>query len=140
MKAKALNQFLDADSKIGGIQGLIRMTLCPTANKFTDRLCIDRQCRNCGIQKLKNELTEKVRTGTVKWDQGVNAEDAAGSGRFRIQKVTETGTVDQCVCELCEELVHLPRHDFNHRWQATQYENITRRIPDGWAIITYNFA
>ena len=58
MKAKALNQFLDSDSKTGGIQDLIKMTLCPTANKFADRLCIDRQCRNCGVQKFKNELTQ----------------------------------------------------------------------------------
>ena len=72
-------------------------------------------------------MTEKMRNGTVKWDQWVNTEDAAGSGRFRIQKVTKTGSVDQCISEVCKELVHNPSHDFSHTWQAAQYENITKR-------------
>lgn len=58
----------------------------------------------------------------VKWQQWEKVGDGAGKGHCRIQKITTAGPMKQCIEQLCQELVALPRHGFNHRWQIKRYQ------------------
>ena len=143
MKMDGINKYLDPTSQVHSAHDLALKTLCLTANQFPERRCIDRECDSCGVETFRTLLEPAViKAGTeqVKWHQWEKVDDKAGKGHCRIQKVTKTGLIQDCVDQLCQELISLPRHHFNHRWQSKQYQAITQDTPDGWVVITFDFA
>ena len=59
---------------------------------------------------------------------------------LRMEKVTKSGTVDECVSELLQELGPLSRHVFNAEWQQKQLQSLKKELPEGWALATCDFA
>ena len=59
---------------------------------------------------------------------------------LRMEKVMKSGTVDECVSELLQELGPLSRHVFNAEWQRKQLQSLKKELPEGWALATCDSA
>ena len=59
---------------------------------------------------------------------------------YRIKKKKKSGSVQDCLNELMQELGVLYRHVFNAEWQRKQLQLLKADLPDGWAVAYLDFA
>ena len=59
---------------------------------------------------------------------------------LRMEKVMKSGTVDECVSELLQELGPLSWHFFNAEWWQKQLQSLKKGLPEGRALATCDSA
>ena len=57
-----------------------------------------------------------------------------------MDRVQKSGSVQDCLNELMQELGGLYRHVFNAEWQRKQLQLLKADLPDGWAVAYLDFA
>ena len=88
---------------------------------------VGRRLREC----LGTNVGKKV--GWRKWEHVKDGKS------LRMEKIMKSGTVDECVSELLQELGPLSWHVFNAEWQQKQLQSLKKELPEGWALATCDF-
>ena len=105
------------------VRELLNESLC----EFEDAprlLCVDRKCSECGVERVGKRLRECLGKNVGKkigWSKWENVKEGKSS---RMDKVMKSGTVDECVSELLQELGPLSRHVFTAEWQRKQLQSL----------------
>ena len=111
--------------------------------KFVDaphHLCVYRKCSECGVERVGRRLRECLGMNVGKKVDWSKWEYVKEGKSLRMEKVTKSGTVDECVSELLQELGPLSRHVFNAEWQRKPLQSLKKELPEGWALATCDFA
>ena len=83
-------------------------------------------CSECGVEQVGRRLRECLGTNVGKkvgWRKWEHVKDGK---LLRMQKIMKSGTVDECVSELLQELGPLSRHVFNAEWQQKQLQSLKK--------------
>ncbi|XP_070200577.1 uncharacterized protein [Littorina saxatilis] len=134
LKAQRINPFLPHDLKIKHEDDLVERTMCK--HRTFQRDCVDRNCRNCGVDVFFDSLDGKLPAlqepvTWFKWQK---------SDRSPMDQVKKAGTWEQLLHELREELNTLAKHLTTARWQRDQYQGLASSLPEQTAIVTIDFA
>lgn len=135
LKVEKLNPFLPKDLRIQNVDDLVGRTLCSSGY---DRDCVDRHCQKCGVSVLESAvggyLPDSSQTVTwLKWEK---------TDRAPMDQVKHTGTPQQLMKELLDEVTELPVHLKTARWQRERYQELIDRLPEfpRTAVVTLDFA
>ncbi|GFR78920.1 (S)-beta-bisabolene synthase [Elysia marginata] len=106
-----------------------------------DLVCLSRECKKCEVWKL-DALRENVNVEeAVEWTRWeCIAGEKGGGSRIDLRKKKGSTCIGEMMEELKLEAVKLPMHDFVHGWQLKQYTKLTASVPEGWAVVTLDFA
>ncbi|XP_012941528.1 uncharacterized protein LOC106012614 [Aplysia californica] len=127
---KVLNSFIS--SRVDTLSELISLTLCGENVK-----CMRRECDECGVNAVDCLVENVEREKVVEWQRW---ERVCKNGSSRIDQVKKNGTLLEMCEQLKVDLGKLPLHDFVHRWQSREYRTLVADVPDGWAVLTMDFA
>ncbi|XP_035828107.1 uncharacterized protein LOC118477192 [Aplysia californica] len=127
---KVLNSFIS--SRVDTLSELISLTLCGENVK-----CMRRECDECGVNAVDCLVENVDREKVVEWQRW---ERVCKNGSSRIDQVKKNGTLLEMCEQLKVDLGKLPLHDFVHRWQSREYRTLVADVPDGWAVLTMDFA
>ena len=113
---------------------LIAATVCPPDDgcRYAKPTCTHRTCKDCGVGQLReklNPLIEAHTGGTVtwrKWESTTYHHDQT----VKTKKVlkTKTGTLEELVLELVQEVAFLAQHLFVANWQQDMF-NMAKQLP-----------
>ena len=137
LKLERLNRLLT--TKFENVRQLLNESVCcfesqPKLN------CVERKCSECGVERVRMRLHGELEGSlglNVSWRKWELVREGKSS---RIDQVKKTGSVRDCLNELCEELDHLFVHVFVAEWQRKQLQKLKAELPEGWALVTCDFA
>ena len=109
----------------------VNLTCCEKGEQyFHKKPCIIRNCKNCEVKGLSDHLgrlLEKNGEEKVSWMKWKMIE---GLGKNKHMALTsESGTLNEMVEQLLEEMEPFAQHLFNAHWQHLQFKNITDKLP-----------
>ena len=87
-------------------------------------------------ERLGIELRESLNQN-VSWKKWEHVKEGKS---YRMDRVQKSGSVQDCLNELMQELGGLYRHVFNAEWQRKQLQLLKADLPDGWAVSYLDFA
>ena len=106
-------------------------------------MCMERKCDICGVDRLKDIMMKEmqnIKEKRVTWQKW---EDGRTEGRNqKKQKFLKevSGTVEDCIIDLCQQVQPLTLHLFIAKWQRDQINNLTRKPPADWVISIADFS
>ena len=120
-----------------------RVTLCPKADGEEYKTkCLDRECQQCGVHKVKASLVEIVQriNEEISWYRWETKEfPYKGSTIKRMVKEMKTATIKSMLNELENEMAPFSRHLFNASWQWRQYDIISKDVPPNWVVFCMDY-
>ena len=128
---------------------LCSMTMCEKSGTYNERPCIERTCSACGVCKIKDHFSallpeEDNKDGVTSctWQRWNNAVIVNTSGKSTRRKMLQdfTGSITECIDQLCEEVSKLSRHLFVAHWQQAVFKRIRQDCPPGWLVSVVDFA
>ncbi|GFO35645.1 Cc8l18.2-like protein [Plakobranchus ocellatus] len=137
LKLECMNQNVADSVHFDSLSSLLDRTMCPKSGQFHKLQCIQRKCTLC--KGHLESLIDEIRVGeekTVSWKRW-EKEQGPGSS---LNLVKKTATLADLSEELRLELQMLPEHVFTYRWQTQQYSDLSRSLPNGWCLVTMDFA
>ena len=139
----------------------VQATLCqkPEGQKYSEKACIERECKKCGLEQLKDKLKPITQQKTeVSWNQWCLVEtefeakqkkkpmsnhDHSVEKEIKKKKhmglVKITSSVDRLVDDLCSEAQQMSTHLFNASWQLHQFQHVSTVVPDKSLITVLDF-
>ncbi|XP_035824226.1 uncharacterized protein LOC118477139 [Aplysia californica] len=122
----------EISNRITSIEALVEQTLCQNV----ERMCIERQCPNCGVNSLIQSIKGNIEDLTVvrKWSKWEKSEKASKDLVFHESPLSE-------ILSLLEKSVHeIAKHLKVAEWQRKQYQSLKFSLPRGHAMCTVDFA
>jgi hypothetical protein len=130
------------------LSDLVNETLCPKrdGNEYHEPDCLQRKCKNCGIDNYKildeeNDTTETA--PIVKWQKfeyvviGVNADNSEKKKLKLVDKSTTPGEMFSCLKNLLQTY---PSHQFRANWQNQQLRELVENLPVGHALAVHDYS
>ena len=113
---------------------LIAATVCPPDDSglYAGPACTHRTCKDCGVGQLRDKLNPLLRAhtgGTVtwrKWESTTYHHDQTVKSKKVLK--TKTGTLEELVLELLQEVAFLTQHLFVANWQKDMF-NSAKQLP-----------
>jgi len=120
-----------------------RLTLCPKHDGQCKKVCLDRQCHDCGLSLLEDHLTPALHDETlcyslVTWWKWENVAFNATSSR--LTKVRKETSFKDLIEDLKVDLTPFSRHLLNAKWQFQQYRSVTSDVPGNTVIVCMDYA
>ena len=127
---------------------LVNETLCPKkdGSEYHDPHCLQRNCKNCGIDGFQISDKEKDITETapkVKWTKfeyvviGVNSDNSEKKKLQLVDKLTTPGGMFSHFKNL---LLTYPSHQFRANWQNQQLRELVENLPVGRAVAVDDYS
>ena len=127
---------------------LVNETLCPEkdGSEYHDPQCLERNCKNCGIDGFRISNKEKDITETapiVKWRKfeyvviGVNSDN---SEKKKLQLVDKSTTPGKMFSHFKNLLKTYPSHQFWANWQNQQLHELVENLPVGHAVAVHDYS
>ncbi|KAK0050883.1 stomatin-like protein 2 mitochondrial [Biomphalaria pfeifferi] len=125
------------------------LTLCPrtNANYFHKLQCIERSCRNCGVdlinkyfEPLKNCMDE-----LAEWSIWSKMTDEYVQSDGTLRKVTKwrpvnkEGPFNELVTSMQKDLEKFSLHLFTANWQQQQFADLKQGLPCNWLLLVSDF-
>ncbi|XP_071835504.1 uncharacterized protein [Apostichopus japonicus] len=116
------------------------ITVCSTVGSFPKKECVDRVCNECGVNKVREhlhpllEVQGKSEVQWKSWEMSLTEK-----GKRMILKI-KSGTIGELVNILATKLEPFAKHLANAKWQAMQFSNLCKSIPDKWVVFCLDFA
>ena len=125
--------------KCDSVRELLGESVC--AFDVTPKLeCVDRKCGHCGVERVRERLGIELRESLNQNGSWKSWEHVKEGKSYRMDRVQKSGSVQDCLNELMQELGSLYRHVFNAEWQRKQLQLLKADLPDGWAVAYLDFA
>ena len=131
------------------LYALSNSTLCEKgpSSKYHLPRCVQRECRDCGVDKIDTILkpfrdTEVQSVSWKRWELVVEEVKTKNSTKTVKKRalVSKTGTVEELITELKEELRPFSEHLFIKDFQAHQLQELRQNLPQGSAMSILDFA
>ncbi|XP_070550272.1 uncharacterized protein [Ptychodera flava] len=109
-------------------------TLCNKDHDHHNLQCVNRTCSKCGVHLLKENLLplQNAQVTWLKWENDPNLKKKV--------LVTKTGSAEQLIDELTEELKPFAQHLFVAHWQYEQFTAVSRNPPADTVVLCMDFA
>ncbi|XP_048756194.2 uncharacterized protein LOC125666908 isoform X1 [Ostrea edulis] len=126
----------------------VNKTLCPKGEdkKYHRRDCIDRKCALCGTAILKTQLKDVIEINNQeeikwsKWEVVKTFNRKTNKEVSKRQEVLKSGTPEELIDEIANELDFLSIHLFEARWQQDQFSQLSKEFPEKSVVMTIDFA
>ena len=138
-----------ADAQVySSVSDVIEQTLCPKSqdNKYHNLICLRRECKECGVQKLLLLPEEKEAAGDhqVKWKRY----DYIPTGKLSAdgKEIKKIALVEKCTApkELFDYFLQLlgqfPYHSFLAKWQREQLDSLLESLPTDQAVCIHDYS
>ena len=124
---------------------VINASMCDKKGEYHDKNCIERNCMLCGVAKIKEDfhpLEEAYGSKTLAWQRWQNGTVTDSTGKTTQRKILldKSGTVQDCITELCDEASSLSSHLFIAEWQRKQFTHLKETLPKDWLLTIADFA
>lgn len=136
-------------SKIADEQVLSELTLCtPESGKLASKACIDRQCPDCGVKKIRQHL-QPVLTNDgatkVKYQEWQRVEKKVKTKKKEcitnvMELVTLEESFEELICKIEDELVKFSSHLFRAKWQQHQLKMTKAKLKPHSAVVIMDYA
>ena len=135
LKLTAINSILRPGKRMKDEYSALSETVCDIKSKK----CMYRECKDCGVMKMKDILEEVVNTdGPLYWYRWQQKKMADKS---RMVLHTRQGKGEELVDELVKELEFLSQHIFRANWQQNAFDEVRRSpLKDGTVLTVNDFA
>ena len=151
LKLKTINKLAQSlnrnDLKLDDEFTAVNESLCKKQEEeaFHKLTCIDRQCRNCGTEVLRQKLQTLTNANdqVVKWNKWAivkTVNPKTGKDINKRQEIEVSGSPTDLVSELLTEVEFLSRHLFEAQWQQVQFGILNKSLPDKTVSLTIDFA
>ena len=138
-----------ADTQVyTSVSDVIEQTLCPKSqnNKYHNLICLKRECKECGVQKLVLLPDEKEGAGNhlVKWKRydyvptgKLNADGKKMKKIALVEKCTAPKELFDCFLQL---LGQFPYHSFLAKWQREQLDSLLEILSTDQAVCIHDYS
>ena len=122
------------------------MTLCPKEDgkDFHNLKCIQRECDQCGVDKLQLMPEEISEEGSVRWSRyeyvPTGKHHADGKEKKKICLVQKETPPSELFKYFKELLKVYPSHSFMARWQREQLDNLLDNLPQGHVVCIHDYS
>ena len=122
---------------------------CPKqeeTERFHKLRCIDGKCNDCGTKLLKDklrpllEIDDQSEVEWNRWQTVITVNPKTQKNISKRQEVKKSGTREELIDELMEELKFLSIHLFQAQWQQQQFATLNNNIPEKTVSITMDYA
>ena len=128
----AINKELEEEQRILTIEDAVGKTLCTDVG----RLCVERECADCGVGSVMTDLCEAIdnKTKVKKWSKWEKTEKASKDLVFREDSLSN-------ILTMLQTAVHdVAKHLKVAEWQRRQYTRLKSCLPKGHAMCTVDFS
>ncbi|CAC5383741.1 unnamed protein product [Mytilus coruscus] len=127
------------------VTDICNTTLCnPDENGFHDKICLDRNCPNCGVKLLKfsdEELKTDDSSENINWKcfEYINQHTKNGPKKklMRVKKNKKPGLMAHYLQTL---LGTFPAHNFRAKWQNSQLKHLVTNLPQNHIISVHDYS
>ncbi|CAC5387052.1 unnamed protein product [Mytilus coruscus] len=127
------------------VTDICNTTLCnPNENGFHDKICLDRNCPNCGVKLLKfsdEELKTDDSSENINWEcfEYINQHTKNGPKKklMLVKKNTKPGLMVHYQQKL---LGTFPAHNFRAKWQNSQLKHLVTNLPQNHVISVHDYS
>ena len=131
LKLRVINKTANKNNMNIGIMDKYQINILSMCEKtvnevYYQKKCIERNCKKCGVNKVKEKLMPLIENANVK--------DSTGNISKLKVLIDKSGTLEDCVGELLIEVSCLSMHMFSAQWQYNQFKEIKNNVPENWLV------